>query len=120
MDTKEVTIQLLKDLYASDGGLLPYTLYKRYGVTPIALVQIVKRLQEKDYLTIEQDNRMLLTADGREKAEGLISNLSKPERNKIDSQFFISIASNILDKKKPFLPSMQFFEQYNKEGEENG
>lgn len=123
MDTKVVTIQLIKDLMASESGLLPYTLYKRYGVTPIVLVQIVKRLQEKGYLQIEGNNRLMLTKEGRANAEGLVSSLSKADKGKMDSAYFISITSNILDRRKPFLPSRKFFELYNqniKEGVKNG
>ena len=112
MDTRVATIQLLKDLMASDGGLLPYTLYKRYGVTPIVLVQIVKRLQEKCYLQIMGDSRLMLTKVGRDNAEGLISNLSKSARIKMDSDFFIRISSDMLDRRKPYWPSRLFFEQY--------
>jgi hypothetical protein len=121
MDTKEATVQLVKDLMASDNGLLPFTLYKRYGVTPMELVQIVKRLQSKGYLQIQTNNRLVLTKEGRENAEGFISCLLKASRVRMDSAFFISITNNILDRRKPFLPSRLFFEQYNKkEGVMNG
>lgn len=123
MDTKVVTIQLVKDLMASESGLLPYTLYKRYGVTPIVLVQIVKRLKEKGYLQIEGSNRLMLTKEGRANAEGLLSSLSKTVKGKMDSAYFISITCNVLDRRMPFLPSRKFFELYNqyiKEGVKNG
>ena len=121
MDTKETTIQLLKDLISSDTGLLPYTLYKRYGTTPIMLVQTVKGLQAKNYLVMDDHNRIMLTNEGRKNAEGMISSLSKASRAKKDSAFLISIKSIVLDRRKPFLPSRQFFEQYNKkEGVKNG
>ena len=123
MDTKVVTIQLVKDLMASESGLLPYTLYKRYGVTPIVLVQIVKRLQEKGYLQIEGSNRLMLTKKGRANAEGLLSSLSKAVKGKMDSAYFIRITCNVLDRRMPFLPSRKFFEFYNqyiKEGVKNG
>ena len=65
MDTREAIVQLVKDLMASDNGLLPFTLYKRYGVTPMELVQMVKRLQSKGYLQIQANNRLVLTKEGR-------------------------------------------------------
>ena len=77
MDTKEVTIQLMKDLVASEAGLLPYTLYKRYGVTPLVLIQIVKRLQEKGFLLMGPENRLILTREGRDNAEGFIARLNR-------------------------------------------
>lgn len=120
MDTREVTIQLIKDLVTSDAGLLPYTLYKRYGVTPIVLIQVVKRLQDKGILQIIENNRLLLTREGRDNAEGFIASLSKTRRIRMDSAYFLSISGNQLDRKKPFLPSNLFFENYNKEGDENG
>lgn len=114
MDTKEATIQLVKDLMASDNGLLPYTLYKRYGVTPIKLVQIVKRLQLKGYLQIQTGNRLILTKEGREKAGGFIANMCRISRAKTDSAYFMSIKGYLLDRGNPFLPSKKFFEQLNR------
>ena len=120
MDTKEVTIQLMKDLVASEAGLLPYTLYKRYGVTPLVLIQIVKRLQEKGFLLMGPENRLILTREGRDNAEGFIARLNRTARVKMDSSYFLNIAVHLLDKRKPFLPSKSFFELYNKEGVKNG
>ena len=120
MDTKETTVQLVKDLMASDNGLLPFTLYKRYGVTPMELVQIVKRLQSKGYLQIQANNRLVLTKEGRENAEGLIASMSRIARVRMDSAYFINITGYLMDRRKPFLPSRHFFEQMKKEGERNG
>lgn len=120
MDTKEVTIQLMKDLMASDAGLLPYTLYKRYGVTPIVLIQIVKRLQGKGFLLMGTDNRLILTREGRNNAEGYIASLNRQTRVRMDSAYFFNIEGDLLDKRKPFMPSKSFFELYNKEGAKNG
>ncbi len=120
MDTKEATVQLVRDLLTSENGLLPYTLYKRYGITPMVLVQIVKRLQAKGYILILPNNRLVLTKDGRDNAEGFIASLSRMARVRMDSAYFISITGNILSKRNPYLPSKQFFEQRDKEGERNG
>ena len=120
MDTREAIVQLVKDLMASDNGLLPFTLYKRYGVTPMELVQMVKRLQSKGYLQIQTNNRLVLTKDGRENAEGFIASMSRTARARMDSTYFINIAGNLLDRRTPFLPSRRFFEQINKEGVKNG
>ena len=115
-----MTIQLMKDLMASETGLLPYTLYKRYGVTPLVLIQIVKRLHEKGFLLIGPDNRLILTREGRDNVEGFITRLNRITRVKMDSSFFLNIAVNLLDKREPFLPSKKFFELYNREGVKNG
>jgi hypothetical protein len=120
MDTREAIVQLVKDLMASDNGLLPFTLYKRYGVTPMELVQMVKRLQSKGYLQIQTNNRLVLTKDGRENAEGFIASMSRIARARMDSTYFINIAGNLLDRRTPFLPSRRFFEQIKKEGVKNG
>ena len=120
MDTKEATIQLMKDLYASVTGHMPYTLYKRYGITPIDLVQIVKKLQKIGLIRLLQDNRLLLTAEGRKKTEGYISNLGRQTPKGVNSEFFKSITTNAHDKRKPYIPTNFVFECLNKEGEENG
>ena len=120
MDTKEATIQLVRDLMASDNGLLPFTLYKRYEVTPMRLVQIVKRLQSKGFLQIQTNNRLVLSQKGRDNAEGLIASMSRIARVRMDAAYIKNISVNQLDKSKPFLPSRLFFEQLNKEGERNG
>lgn len=120
MDTKAATIQLVKDLMQSEKGLLPYTLYQRYGVTPVALVRIVRNMQNIGYLSLVDDNRIILTSEGKSNAEGYINSLAKQTKNKVDSDYFKKIKGNHLDKRKPYLPSRQFFEQYKKEGEENG
>lgn len=120
MDTKEATVQLVKDLMASDSGLLPFTLFKRYGMTPMELVQMVKHLQSKGYLQIQTNNRLVLTKEGRENAEGLIANMSRTARVRMDSTYFINITGNMLDRRMPFLPSRHFFEQIKKEGVKNG
>lgn len=119
MDIKEATIQLLRDLYSSESGLLPYTLYKRYGVTPIALVQIVKKYQNSGVIQMVNNNRILLTKAGRENIEGLISSLSKTSITKVKSAFFLGVARNKMDRRMPYLPSKRFFEIF-KEGERNG
>lgn len=120
MDIKGTKIQLMKDLFSSEKGLLPYTLYKRYGVTPKALVDAVKSLQEKGYLAVGTDNRLILTRLGKENVEGIISSRGRKGGDKIDSDFFISIEGSMLDKRKPYIPSIRFFEIYKKEGVENG
>lgn len=120
MDIKEATVQFVKDLYASEKGLLPFTLYKRYGISPRDLVIIVKDLQAKGYLLLCDDNRILLTQLGRENAEGIIANNERRGTVSIDSAYFAHIRTGALDMKKPFIPSIQFFEHYKKEGEENG
>lgn len=120
MDIREVKVQLLKDLFASETGLLPYTLYKRYDVTPVDLVRVVKQLQKEGIVQLVNDNRTLLTKVGREKTEGLISSLTKKENKRIQSKYINSITINKLDKKIPYIPRIHFFEQYKKEGEENG
>lgn len=114
MDIKETTIQLMKDLFSSEKGLLPYTLYKRYGVTPKTLVDAVKSLQEKGYLTVGTDNRLMLTRLGKENVEGIILSHGRKGGDKIDSDFFTSIAGSLLDKRKPYIPSIRFFELYKK------
>lgn len=119
MDIKEATIQLLRDLCASETGLLPYTLYKRYGVTPIVLVQIVKKYQNSGVIRMENDNRIFLTKEGRNNIEGLISSLAKTSITKADSAYFLSISRNKMDRRVPYLPSKRFFELL-KEGERNG
>lgn len=120
MDTKEASIQLMKDLYASETGLMPYTLYKRYGLKPIDLVQIVKKLQEKGYIRLLQDNRLVVTAEGRTKTEGYIASLGRQTQKKVNSAFFMSIKTHALDNRKPYIPTNFVFESLNKEGEENG
>jgi len=119
MDIREVSIQLLKDLYSSESGLLPYTLYKRYGVTPIVLVQIVKKYQNSGVIMMENNNRILLTNEGRENIEGLISSLLKKSGGQTVSAYLSNISKDKLDKRFPYLPSKRFFELI-KEGERNG
>ena len=119
MGIKEATIQLLKDLYASETGLLPYTLYKRYGLTPIELVNIVKRYQNSGEIKMVNNNRILLSKKGKENIERLISVLSKKSGTKSDSVYFNSIMRDRIDRRIPYLPSKRFFELI-KEGERNG
>lgn len=114
MDIKETTIQLLRDLCASESGLLPYTLYKRYGVTPVTLVQIVKKYQSSGVIQMV-NNKILLTKDGRENIEGLISSLLKKYSPKAGSGYFLSISRNKIDKRLPYIPSKRFFELLRKE-----
>ena len=119
MGIKEATIQLLKDLYASETGLLPYTLYKRYGLTPIELVNIVKRYQNSGEIKMVNNNRILLSKKGKENIERLISALSKKSGTKSDSVYFNSIMRDRIDRRIPYLPSKRFFELI-KEGERSG
>lgn len=119
MDIREVKIRLLKDLFASETGLLPYTLYKRYDVMPVDLVRVVKQLQKEGIVQLVNANRIFLTRVGREKTEGLISSLTKKE-NRRQSKYINLITINKLDKRIPYIPRIHFFEQYKKEGEENG
>ena len=96
MDTRDATIQLMRDLYASDNGLLPYTLYKRYGVTPIVLAQIVKRLQRKGFVRLVKDNRLLLTDEGKEKTEGYVFRLINQKKTRVESEYFMNISTNTM------------------------
>lgn len=120
MDIKEAIAQLVKDLYASEKGLLPYTLYSRYGLSPKDLVKAVKRLEGNGYIQVGKDNRLALTKKGKENAEGLIACSRRSSESKLDSDFFVSINGKMIGKQDPYIPSASFFDQYNKEGEENG
>lgn len=119
MDTNVATIQLLKDLYASETGLLPYTLYRRYGVTPVELVQIVKRLQASAVVQLTGGHRMSLTKTGRENIDSLIASLTPKKKEEKESAYFVRIKSNKIGRRIPFMPSKHFFELLEKEGVRN-
>lgn len=107
MDTSIATISLIKDLYASEKGLLPYTLYRKYGILPRTLVEIIKNLQRQGLAIVEDSGKLRLTKNGKKYGEGLMHHAAKDNRhNQKKLVYFQSISKDRMGRQLPYLPNL--------------
>lgn len=107
MDSKELKkyeIILLRDLFESVKGLYLFTFHSKYRLQPDELFHIVKKLKDKDLLTVEE-GKLLITDKGKE--EILKNNFKKsPEREFNIPQYFLG---KKIDINEPYVPELSYF-----------
>jgi hypothetical protein len=112
MVSKVLAIELIKELYKSAEGLLPYTLYTRFKMNAIDVLAFVKQYQPRNLISVDDELRIRLTDDGRRYALSII-NKNNRELAKIYSDYYNQIKAPQLGKYDPYIPDKSFAEKYN-------
>lgn len=114
MVSKKLAIELVKALYQSTNGLLPYTLYSRFKMNAVDILAFVKQYQPKELIAVDEELRIKLTEEGRRYALGLI-NQHKGEPVEGGSEYYKKIQRPQLDKYDPYIPDKVFEKKYKRE-----
>lgn len=119
MVSKKLAIELVKALYQSTDGLLPYTLYTRFKMNAVDVLAFVKQYQPKGLISVDDELRIKLSEDGRHYALGLI-NKHKEEPLEGGSEYYNKVQIPQMDKYDPYIPDKVFAEKYKKENNKKG
>lgn len=119
MVSKKLAIELVKALYQSTDGLLPYTLYTRFKMNAVDVLAFVKQYQPKGLISVDDELRIKLSEDGRHYALGLI-NKHKEGPLEGGSEYYNKIQIPQMDKYDPYIPDKVFAEKYKKENNKKG
>ena len=119
MVSKKLAIELVKALFQSSDGLLPYTLYTRFKMNAVDVLAFVKQYQPKGLIIVDDELRIKLSEEGRRYALGLI-NQHKEELVEGGSEYYNKIQIPQLEKYDPYIPDKVFAEKYKKENNKKG
>ena len=111
MDINSKRRQVLIDLYSSPNGLYAYTLYGRYSLTPSEAVSFIEEFKEEGIVEIDQDNRISLTGEGRNRILSIVNGISHSSEQRIDymERFRLPITIEI---NVPYLPNDIFYYKF--------
>lgn len=113
MDIKSKYKDVLIDLFYAEKGLLAYTLYGRYKITPSEIVSFINEYKNQGYLQIDNEHRISLTNSGRLALSGLLQSL--PRKESYAKSYLNSILiTPCKDIYEPYLPDETFFINYYK------
>lgn len=113
MVSKKLAIELIKALYQSVDGLMPYTLYTRFKMNAVDILAFVKQYKPRGLISVDDELRIKLTGEGRLYVVKLI-NQHKEEPEKGGSEYYNKIRIPQLDKYDPYIPDRAFAEKYQK------
>lgn len=111
--------KVLSDLYSSEGGLLVYTLYSRYGVEPSEAIDFIRHYQAEEIITVDDNDRIRLTSGGKKKIVSLLKDLDI--RGDIMNYSYLQSVKTGTSIRPfaPYLPTIEFYERYNKDKEKD-
>lgn len=118
MISKQVAIDIIRELYKSENGLLTYTLYTRFKMSAVDMVLFVNHYLEKGLIQVDDELRVSLTDGGRHYALGII-NQHRGDNKSSESQYFKEVQSNWIGKFDPYIPNKDFIKKFKKQ-RENG
>lgn len=114
MDISRKYKKVFSDLYASDNGLLFYTLYSRYGIEPSEAIDFTTKYESEDIIMVDENDRIRLTSEGKKKIVSLLKNLDA-QSDRIRYSYLQSVKTDTAIKPfAPYLPTIEFYERYNK------
>ena len=100
--------QLLKDLYNTEEGLIPYSMYKIYKISPSQLAEFLNNLIEKGYLVLE-NNLVNLTESGRKYVEDLWDDTSQKEGSKTCQYYDGVFIGEQMEVNVPWMPPYECY-----------
>lgn len=108
MDISSKKRQVLIDLFSSPRGLYAYTLYGRYGLSPSDALSFIEEYQKKEAIHVDEDNRIVLTKDGRKQIVSLVHSSTSitGKENSFLSRFRTDAQIEI---NAPYLPNELFY-----------
>jgi hypothetical protein len=117
MDIKLKYRKIFLDLFDSEKGLFAYTLYSRYAVQPSEAIDFIDIYKKDGIISIDEEQRIKLTAKGRGKINVILNKLVPKQREKASyiSELKLKESIGIFE---PYLPDIQFYERYRKEKSE--
>lgn len=65
MDIKFKYQKIFADLFASEDGIFAYKLHCDYDITPSEAVEFIKKYEKKGIISVSEDFKLSLTAEGR-------------------------------------------------------
>lgn len=106
MTINKIYIKIFFDLYKSDKGLFAYTLYSRYGLKPSKAIEFLNEYTQKEVITVNSEQRIKLTAKGRDFVTGLSPNYNKSN--------VASFLNSIFSREKiavyePYIPNKELY-----------
>lgn len=108
MDIKSKYKDVLLDLFYSEKGLLAFTLYGRYAISPSEIIGFINEYRNQGYLQVNNEHRISLTDLGRKELNSLLQAL--PHENVNTSVFLQSIRTYpCKDIFEPYLPDELFY-----------
>ena len=111
MISKLLAIDLIRDLYKSSEGLLPFTLYTRYKMSTVDLLSFIKEFEPRKLISIDEELRISLTKEGRRYAEALL-NRHNDETIKNGSTYHKEVLMPQIGKYDPYIPDTSFVKKY--------
>ena len=111
MDINSKVREVCIDLFESQNGLYAYTLYGRYGLTPTEAVTFIDDFKKKGIITIDSDNRISFTSEGRQKILSIVKSVDKEEENGYYSLNRF-ITDDYMEINAPYLPNESFYIKY--------
>lgn len=108
MDISSKIKQVLIDLYSSTKGLYAYSLYSRYGLTPSEALGFMDSYKEDGIVTVDNDNRISLTTEGRNRIIRLINSISNSSEKK-ENYLERFRSSEYIEINAPYLPDEFFY-----------
>lgn len=113
LDTHIKIKNVLSDLYASRDGLLAFTLYSRYDMSPSDTLTFIKTYKSDGFIAVDDDKRLRLTEKGKHEISNLLSNLkkykTKSENNKSNSFLDSILSEETIQPFEPYLPIERYF-----------
>lgn len=111
MDIKKY-MDVFYSLYQSSKGLLAYTLYSRYNIQPADAVEFVNQYEKQGIITIDDEQRICLTSEGRNKINIILKNLESKLEHKQNYYLKTIKSSDTIEIFEPYLPDVSFYSRY--------
>lgn len=117
MDIKLKYRKIFVDLFDSEKGLFAYTLYSRHAIQPSEAIEFIDFYKKEGIISVNKEQRIKLTAIGRDKINIILDKLVPKQREKISyiSEMKLEDSIGVFE---PYLPDVQFYERYKKEKSE--
>lgn len=112
MDIDIIHKNILADLFSSEKGLMPYTFYTRYGITPADMIDFINKYKELKTISIDQELRIRLTEEGRKSVYGIYKRIEahiRKENNK--SEYLGDVQDKKMDLYTPYVPDRIFYDK---------
>ena len=99
---------MLIHLFESQNGLYAYTLYGRYGLTPTEAVSFIDDFKKKGIITIDSDNRINFTSEGRKMVLSIVKSTDREEDKGYN---FLNryITEDYVEINAPYIPNESFY-----------
>jgi CTP-dependent riboflavin kinase len=103
-DIKLYYKEILNELYKSQRGLQPYTLYSRLSIEAEVILRFIKKYRQLGYIDVNDDgSKIELTEVGRDQCGNEIQKLSQDAKYK-DDNYLSAILVSPINVYTPYVP----------------